>query len=150
MKHYQNLTLVRTIKFQCLWAIAIRVGQCRHDIYYILLAGRLALLASPSSGPKIFGFSDCGRAAPASGISIVVEPIFWAYQAFFFATEVLKITFEQIFVHCGRRAQITILGKSIFLDYLQFILAIQASKWLFRAALCSKNTFSCCGRRAHI
>ena len=36
--------------------------------------------------------------------------------------------------------QFTILGKSIFCDYLQFILTIQCSKRPFRAALCSNKT----------
>ena len=39
-------------------------------------------------------------------------------------------------------SKILFLGKSIFLDYLQFILAIQATKRPFRAAYVVKNTFS--------
>ena len=51
------------------------------NIDYKLLAGRLALLASRSTGLEKFGF-------------IEIKPIFWDYPSFVLATEVSKVSFE--------------------------------------------------------
>ena len=42
-------------------------GKLPYNSYFVL-AGRLALLASRSTGQNKFGFAHCGRADPASGI----------------------------------------------------------------------------------
>ena len=84
-------------------------------------------------------------------------PLDWAEKIWFCAPacrwmslSAILCSKRQIFAHCGRRAhiqQITNLGKTILREYLQFILAIQASKQPFRAALCSKKHIHAhCGR----
>ena len=105
--------------------------------YYLKLAGRLALLASRSTGLEKFGF-------------IEIKPIFWDYPSFVLATEVSKVSFEVAYLvktnFCAQRAQGAHRANYYF-EKFNFsrsstihISKIQASKRPFRAALCSKKT----------
>ena len=61
-----------------IWSNQIKNGYIH---FLVSLAGRLALLASRSTGLEKFGF-------------IEIKPIFWDYPSFVLATEVSKVSFE--------------------------------------------------------